>query len=102
MLHTLFKDRVATHLKEPVYLIVIDNLRYDQYQILRPMLSKYFTLEQEDIVFSILPTATQYARNAFFAGLIPSEIKKKYPKLSVAENEEGSKNNTEEGVVEKQ
>lgn len=102
MLHTLFKDRVATHLKAPVYLIVIDNLRYDQYQVLRPMLSKYFTLEQEDIVFSILPTATQYARNAFFAGLMPSEIKKKYPKLWVAEDEEGSKNNNEEELLQKQ
>ncbi len=67
MLHTLFKDRVAPHLKEPVYLLVVDNLRYDQYQVLRPALSKYFSFfEKEDIVYSILPTATQYARNAFF------------------------------------
>jgi CheY-like chemotaxis protein len=102
LLHTLFKDRVAKHLDEPVYLFVIDNLRYDQYQVLRPALSKYFTFENEDIVFSILPTATQYARNAFFAGLMPSEIQKKYPSLWVGEDEEGSKNNHEEELLQKQ
>ncbi|HLV41917.1 MAG TPA: bifunctional response regulator/alkaline phosphatase family protein [Brumimicrobium sp.] len=102
MLHTLFKERVAPNLKEPVYLFVIDNLRYDQYQVLRPVLSKYFSFEQEDVVFSILPTATQYARNAFFAGLMPSEIQKKYPKLWVGEDEEGSKNNHEEELLQKQ
>ncbi|HZH87159.1 MAG TPA: bifunctional response regulator/alkaline phosphatase family protein [Brumimicrobium sp.] len=102
LLHTLFKNRIATHLDEPVYLFVIDNLRYDQYQVLRPVLSKYFNFENEDIVFSILPTATQYARNAFFAGLMPSEIQKKYPKLWVGEDEEGSKNNHEEELLQKQ
>lgn len=102
MLHTLFKDRVAPHLKEPVYLLVVDNLRYDQYQMLRPALSKYFSFDREDIVYSILPTATQYARNAFFAGLMPSEIKKKYPELWVGEDEEGSKNNNEEELLNKQ
>jgi len=101
LLHTLFKNRIATHLDEPVYLFVIDNLRYDQYQVLRPVLSKYFNFENEDIVFSILPTATQYARNAFFAGLMPSEIQKKYPKLWVGEDEEGSKNNHEEELLQK-
>lgn len=102
LLHTLFKNRIASHLDEPVYLFVIDNLRYDQYQVLRPVLSKYFNFENEDIVFSILPTATQYARNAFFAGLMPSEIQKKYPKLWVGEDEEGSKNNHEEELLQKQ
>ena len=102
MLHTLFKEGVAPHLDEPVYLLVIDNLRYDQFQILRPILSKYFSFENEDIVYSILPTATQYARNAFFAGLMPSEIKKKHPDLWVGEDEEGGKNNHEKELLQAQ
>lgn len=102
MLHTLFKDRIAPKLDQPTYLIVIDNLRYDQYQVIRPMLSKYFKLNTEDIIYSILPTATQYARNSFFAGLLPSEIKKKHADLWVDEDEEGSKNNHEEALLNKQ
>ncbi|PKR80001.1 two-component system response regulator [Brumimicrobium salinarum] len=101
-IHTLFKNRIAEHLEEQVYLIVIDNLRYDQYQVLRPVLSKYFSFEDEDIVFSILPTATQYARNSFFAGLLPSEIQKRYPNLWVREEDDGGKNNHEEELLQKQ
>lgn len=99
MLHTLFKDCIAPQLKEQVYLIVVDNLRFDQYQVLRPQLSNYFSFEKEEMVFSILPTATQYARNAFFAGLMPSEIKKKYPHLWASEGDEGSKNAHEEELL---
>lgn len=102
LLHTLFKDKIAPHLKEPVYLLVVDNLRYDQYLMLRPALSKYFSFDHEEMVYSILPTATQYARNAFFAGLMPGEIKKKYPELWVEEDEEGSKNSHEEELLKKQ
>ncbi|MBW7868517.1 MAG: PglZ domain-containing protein [Brumimicrobium sp.] len=102
MLHTLFKDRVFPHLKEQVYLLVIDNLRFDQYQMLKPLLAKYFVTEQEDVVYSILPTATQYARNAFFAGLMPSEIQKKYPNLWVGELDEEGKNNFEPDLLEHQ
>lgn len=103
MLHTLYKDKIAPIVKkEQVYLFVIDNLRYDQYLVIREALSKYFTFENEDIVYSILPTATQYARNAFFAGLMPSEIQKKHPEYWVGENEEGSKNNFEKDLLQKQ
>lgn len=102
MLHTLFKDKIAAHLNEQVYLIVIDNLRFDQYQTLRPALSKYFSFEKEEMIYSILPTATQYARNAFFAGLMPSEIKKKYPELWISEGDEGSKNANEETLLQHQ
>ncbi|MGM0480051.1 MAG: PglZ domain-containing protein [Bacteroidota bacterium] len=102
MIHTLFKDRVAEHLDQPTYLIVIDNLRYDQYQVLRPVLGKYFNLDTEDMVYSILPTATQYARNAFFSGLLPSQIKQKHPEYWVGEDEEGGKNNFEEELLQGQ
>jgi CheY-like chemotaxis protein len=100
MLHTLFKDRISPQLEKKPFVLVIDNLRYDQWKVLRPSISKYFSVDNEEIIFSILPTATQYARNAFFAGLMPSEIEKKYPNLWVWEDEEGGKNNHEHELLE--
>jgi CheY-like chemotaxis protein len=102
LLHTLFKDRVHPKLDQPTYLVVVDNLRYDQYKMLRPVLRKYFNFDEEEIVYSILPTATQYARNAFFAGLMPSEIAKKHPELWSNEEDEGGKNNFEFELLKKQ
>ncbi|MFZ9028291.1 MAG: PglZ domain-containing protein [Crocinitomicaceae bacterium] len=100
MIHTLFKDRISPQLEQKPFVLVIDNLRYDQWKVLRPIISKYFTVDNEEIIFSILPTATQYARNAFFAGLMPSEIEKKYPNLWVGEDDEGGKNNHESELLE--
>lgn len=100
MIHTLFKDRISSQLDQKPFVLVIDNLRYDQWKVLRPIISKYFTIDNEEIIFSILPTTTQYARNAFFAGLMPSEIQKKYPKLWIGEDEEGGKNNYERELLE--
>lgn len=102
LLHTLFKNKIVEHINEPVFLVVIDNLRYDQWQVLRPMISKYFHFDEEEIIYSILPTATQYARNAFFAGLMPSEIEKKHPHLWSNEEDEGGKNNHEEALINEQ
>lgn len=93
MIHTLMKDRIAPFIgKEKTFVLVIDNLRFDQWKVLQPIFTKYFSIESEDIVFSILPTATHYARNAFFAGLMPSEIEKKFPTLWKNEDDEGGKN----------
>lgn len=94
MSHTLFKNNVAPELgsESPVFLILIDNLRYDQWKILQPIISEYFRVEKEELYYSILPTATQYARNALFAGLLPSEIEKRFPKLWLNDEEEGGKN----------
>ncbi len=101
MLHTLMKDKIAPFIgKEKTFVLVIDNLRYDQWKVLQPIFSKYFSLETEEIIYSILPTATQYARNAFFAGLMPSEIEKKYPKLWKNEEDEGGKNMHEKEFLE--
>jgi hypothetical protein len=100
MIHTLFKDRISPQLEQKPFVLVIDNLRYDQWKVLRPIISKYFSVDNEEIIFSILPTATQYARNAFFAGLMPSEIEKKYPNLWVGEDDEGGKNNHESELLE--
>lgn len=100
MIHTLFKDRINPRMSEKPFVLVIDNLRYDQWKVLRPVISKYFSVDNEEIIFSILPTATQYARNAFFAGLMPSEIEKKFPNLWVGEEDEGGKNNHESELLE--
>lgn len=101
MLHTLIKDRVAPLLsKDKVTLLVVDNLRYDQWQVLKPIISKYFTIEEDEIIYSILPTATHYARNALFAGLMPSEIQKLLPKFWVTEEDEEGKNMYEKELLE--
>ncbi|MCE9538164.1 MAG: response regulator, partial [Bacteroidetes bacterium] len=65
--HTLFKSKVAPLLEKPetTFLVLIDNLRYDQWKIIQPIISEYFNIETEDLYSSILPTATQYARNSF-------------------------------------
>jgi CheY-like chemotaxis protein len=95
--HTLLKEKIFPVLDEPrpLFVILIDNLRFDQFKIIQPVLEEGFRVEAEDIYFSILPTTTQYARNSLFAGLLPSEIEKKYPKYWVNEDEEGTKNNYE-------
>lgn len=104
MSHTLFKNKIAGHLEgnAPVFLMLIDNLRFDQWKIIEPIISDYFNVENEEIVCSILPTATQYARNAFFAGLLPSEIEKKYPNWWLNDEEEGGKNLHEQDLLNEQ
>lgn len=94
MSHTLFKNRIAPIIdqNETTFLILIDNLRFDQWKVIQPILDDFFKTEVEDVYFSILPTATQYARNAIFAGLLPSEIEKRFPKLWLNDDDEGGKN----------
>lgn len=104
MSHTLFKDRIQPEIiksEESLFLVVIDNLRFDQWKALQPVINEYFRVEEEDMFFSILPTATQYARNALFSGLMPSEIQKMYPQFWVGENDEGGKNKYEKELLEK-
>ncbi|MBA3901913.1 MAG: PglZ domain-containing protein, partial [Bacteroidetes bacterium] len=95
--HTLVKNKVLPEAdgQVPLFFIVIDNLRYDQWKILQPIISEYFRVEKEELYCSILPTATQYARNAIFAGLLPSEIEKRFPKLWLNDEDEGGKNMNE-------
>ena len=92
--HTLFKDYVVPELKheEGVLWIVIDNLRYDQYRILEPLINNHYKKDIEHTYFSILPTATQYARNALFSGLMPSEMEKRYPNYWKNDTDEGGMN----------
>ena len=79
----------------PVYLVVIDNLRLDQWKMIEPLLLNRFRVAHNETYFSMLPTATQYARNALFAGLSPAEIARVYPQYWIGEDEEGSKNKFE-------
>ncbi|WP_266202576.1 T9SS response regulator signal transducer PorX [Pontibacter kalidii] len=95
MSHQLFKQRVFPMMKEsdrPVYFVLIDNLRYDQWKVLEPLISEYFSVDSEEMFYSILPTTTAYARNAIFSGLLPTEIAKKYPNMWVGDDEEEGKN----------
>lgn len=101
--HTLFSKKVAPYIKEKnTFLIVIDNFRFDQWKVLKPYFNEFFDVEEEDTYFSILPTATQYARNSIFSGLMPSEIRKRFPNKWVEEDEEGGKNNFEEDFLQDQ
>lgn len=84
---------------EKVFLIVVDNFRLDQWRVVKPLLSEYFNIDEDDLYCSILPTATQYARNAIFSGLMPIEISKMFPDLWVDEDEEEGKNLNESPLI---
>ena len=102
-IHNVIKQRILkTQSTDKTLVLVIDNLRFDQWKVLEPVFNKYFVKEKEEIVYSILPTATQYARNAFFSGLMPSEIARKHPQYWKNEEDEGSKNLHEKSLLEVQ
>ncbi|MFT7330101.1 MAG: CheY-like chemotaxis protein [Roseivirga sp.] len=92
--HTLFKDFIGPNLSPTngTLLVVIDNLRYDQWRTIEPLISDYYKKTKETSYYSILPTATQYARNAIFSGLMPSEMEKLHPEYWKNDTEEGGKN----------
>ena len=94
MSHTLFRDKVAPQLKKgtPTLLVVVDNLRYDQWKAFEPFVANSYKKNTEDMYFGILPTATQYARNAIFSGLMPSDMEKLHPDLWLNDTDEGGKN----------
>ena len=99
----IFKTKIFPRLNqgEKVFLIVIDNFRYDQWRTIGTELADAFLIE-EDIYCSILPTATQYARNAIFSGLMPDQIASMYPALWVDEDEEEGKNLNEGPLIQTQ
>ncbi len=99
----IFKDRVLPALDrdEKVFFVVIDNFRLDQWQTIQPLLSDYFTFTEE-VYCSILPTATQYARNAIFSGLMPDKIAQMFPDLWVDEDSEEGKNLNEAPLIQTQ
>ncbi len=100
----IFKQRVFPHLDadKKTLVLVIDNLRFDQWRTLSPVFNQYFRTDNEELYCGILPAATMYARNAMFAGLMPSEIEKLHPELWEADDNEGGKNKHEEELIRKQ
>lgn len=90
---SLLKKELFPKLKEEnFFLVVVDNLRFDQWLIIKPVIEELFSVEKEKVYCSILPTTTQYSRNALFAGLMPSEIKNKYPEKWIDEETNEGKN----------
>ena len=96
----IFRNRIFPLLDkgEKIFMIVIDNFRYDQWRVLAQEIGDLFDID-EDMYVSILPTATQYARNAIFSGLMPEKIAKMFPELWVDEDEEEGKNLNEGPLI---
>ncbi len=93
MSHTLFKECILPEIGDtPTLLVVIDNLRYDQWYAFEDTVGSFYKKTKEDSYFSILPTATQYARNAIFSGLTPLDMEKRYPDWWKNDTDEGGKN----------
>ena len=99
----IFKSMIFPLLNdgEKVFMVVLDNFRYDQWKMLEKEIGDLFEID-EDLYCSILPTATQYARNAIFSGLMPEQIEKMFPELWVDEDEEEGKNLNEEPLIKTQ
>ncbi|MBP6455799.1 MAG: PglZ domain-containing protein [Chitinophagaceae bacterium] len=98
MSHNLMKQFVFPRLNDDVstFFILIDNLRFDQWKTIQPILNEYFVTKNEEIFSAILPTSTQYSRNSIFSGLLPIDIEKKFPNEWKNDAEEGGKNLHEE------
>jgi CheY-like chemotaxis protein len=98
MSHTLMKFKVLPHIEKgvPTFFVLIDNLRFDQWKSIQPIFADNFRIVEEDTFYSILPTATQYSRNALFAGLMPVDIDKNFHAQWKNDDEEGGKNLFEE------
>jgi CheY-like chemotaxis protein len=94
MSHTLFTQKIAPHIKKgkSTFMVLIDNLRYDQWKSIEPIISQFFRVQEEEMFYSILPTSTQYSRNAIFSGLLPVEIERNYPIEWKNDDEQGGKN----------
>ena len=97
----LFKTKVLPLLDkgEKVCFVVIDNFRLDQWKMVSPLLADFYNIESEELYTTILPTATQYARNAIFSGLMPVDIEKMFPDLWVDEESEEGKNLNEAPLI---
>lgn len=100
----VFREKIIPLLdrNQKVFVILIDNLRLDQWRVLYSTISDYYIPTDDSLFCSILPTVTQYARNAMFAGLMPREIAGMNPQLWLNDDEEGAKNLNEEELLQKQ
>jgi DNA-binding response OmpR family regulator len=98
MSHNLLLHKVLPHVEKgtPTFFILIDNLRYDQWKTIQPIFAESFRILEEETFYSILPTATQYSRNAIFSGMLPIDIQKNFPDQWKNDDEDGGKNMFEE------
>lgn len=101
MSHDLMRSMVFPDISEerPTFFLLLDNLRYDQWKVIEPIISEYYQVLEEDYFYSILPTTTQYSRNAIFSGLMPSDIEAYYPEWWLNDIEKGGKNNYEKELL---
>ncbi|MDR2890634.1 MAG: response regulator [Alistipes sp.] len=108
MSHTLMRSAIFPEVERTAArggkttLLLIDNFRYDQWLAVRNLVTDDYDVASEDFYCAILPTATQYARNAIFAGLTPLAIDKVLPDKWLNDNEEGGKNRYEEDFLRRQ
>ncbi len=102
--HDLMRSKIFPKMEEdlPTVMLLLDNLRFDQWKIIEPVISELFKVEEEDYFYSILPTATQYSRNAIFAGMMPGEIARTFPKWWRNDAEQGGKNMFEAELLNEQ
>ena len=100
----LFKTKVFPLLDkgEKVFFILVDNFRYDQWKVIRELLNDIYQFNEEELYCSMLPTATQYARNAIFSGLLPLQIQQMFPNLWIEEEDEEGKNLYEKDLLQTQ
>ncbi|MCX6326116.1 MAG: PglZ domain-containing protein [Bacteroidia bacterium] len=100
----LFSKKIFPHVQEhkPLFFILIDNMRYDQWKTISGEMAGLFRIIEEDLYFSILPTATQFSRNSIFAGLMPSAIAETMPEFWINDDEEEGKNKFEEELFKSQ
>lgn len=104
MSHSMMRKHIFPHVGNgtPTIMLLLDNLRYDQWKVIEPILNEQFKTENEGYFFSILPTATQYSRNAIFAGMMPADMEKNFPDKWKNDVDEGGKNLFEDFFLEKQ
>ena len=95
------ESKIYKSFPDKLFFILIDNFRLDQWRVIQPLIAEYFNFEEE-LYTTILPTSTQYARNAIFAGLMPLQISEMYPNLWVEEDEDEGKNLYEEDLIQTQ
>jgi len=102
MSHQLMMHKILPNLAndKPNVILLLDNLRFDQWKVLEDIFNESFRMLEEDYFYSILPTATQYSRNSIFSGLLPSEIQDRYPDKWLNDNQPGGKNNNERFFLE--
>jgi len=102
--HNLMKEKVFPLLnsEKPTFFLLMDNLRMDQWKMIEPIITELYRVESEETFYSILPTSTQYSRNAIFSGMMPRDIQKRFPDIWLNDNQEGGKNMKEKELLQDQ